>query len=163
MGVFFLGIYHPIFFGFLSGTLTVIPYIGITIGASLPAILALVTKDSAWYAVGVVAVHAVVQFLEGNFITPKVTGSRISINAMAAILALIVGGKIWGIPGMILAVPAIGIAKILMSYSPSYKPLAALIDDRAVPEPVQIETDESANEQSTPNENNEKAEEETES
>jgi predicted PurR-regulated permease PerM len=163
IGLFFLGIDHPIFFGFLSGTLTVIPYIGITIGASLPAILALVTKDSAWYAVGVVAVHAVVQFLEGNFITPKVTGSRISINAMAAILALIVGGKIWGIPGMILAVPAIGIAKILMSYSPSYKPLAALIDDRAVPEPVQIETDESANEQSTLNENNENAEEETES
>ena len=148
IGLLILGIDHAIFFGFLSGTLTVIPYIGISIGASLPAILALITKDSAWYAVGVVAVHAFVQFLEGNFITPRITGSRISINAMAAILALIVGGKIWGIPGMILAVPAIGIAKILMSYSPSYKPLAALIDDRVPVATVQKEEIKSASEHS---------------
>lgn len=129
IGLLILGIEHAIFFGFLSGMLTVIPYVGITIGATFPAMLALVTKDSAWYAVGVVGVHAFVQFLEGNFITPKVTGSRISINAMAAILALLVGGKIWGIPGMILAVPAVGIAKILMSYSTTFKPFVSLMDD----------------------------------
>jgi predicted PurR-regulated permease PerM len=133
IGLLILGIEHAIFFGFLSGVLTVIPYIGITVGAALPALLALITKDSAWYAVGVVGVHAFVQFLEGNFITPKVTGSRISINAMAAILALLVGGKIWGIPGMILAVPFIGILKILLSYSDSFKPLASLMDDSEVP------------------------------
>jgi putative heme transporter len=133
IGLLMLGIEHAIFFGFLSGCLTVIPYVGITVGATLPAVLALVTKDSAWYAVGVVGVHAFVQFLEGNFITPKVTGSRISINAMAAILALLVGGKIWGIPGMILAVPAIGIVKILLAYSNAFKPLAALMDDSEVP------------------------------
>jgi putative heme transporter len=138
IGLLILGIDHAIFFGFLSGTLTVIPYVGITIGAALPAMLALITKDSAWYAVGVVAVHAFVQFMEGNFITPKVTGSRISINAMAAILALLIGGKIWGIPGMILAVPAVGIAKILMSYSNSFKHFVILMDDvePAKPEPV---------------------------
>lgn len=132
IGLLLLGIEHAIFFGFLSGCLTVIPYVGITVGAALPAILALITKDSVWYAVGVVGVHAFVQFLEGNFITPKVTGSRISINAMAAILALLIGGKIWGIPGMILAVPAIGIIKILLSYTKSLKPLASLMDDSDV-------------------------------
>jgi predicted PurR-regulated permease PerM len=132
IGLLLLGIEHAIFFGFLSGALTVIPYVGITVGATLPAILALITKDSAWYAVGVVGVHAFVQFLEGNFITPKVTGSRISINAMAAILALLIGGKIWGIPGMILAVPSIGIIKILFSYTDSLKPLASLMDDSEV-------------------------------
>jgi putative heme transporter len=136
IGLLLLGIEHAIFFGFLSGALTVIPYVGITIGAALPAMLALITKDSAWYAVGVVGVHAFVQFLEGNFITPKVTGSRISINAMAAILALLIGGKIWGIPGMILAVPTIGIVKILLSYSTSLKPLASLMDDSDVVESV---------------------------
>jgi predicted PurR-regulated permease PerM len=129
IGLLILGIDHAIFFGFLSGALTVIPYVGITVGAALPALLALITKDSLWYAVGVVGVHAFVQFLEGNFITPKVTGSRISINAMAAILALLIGGKIWGIPGMILAVPTVGILKILFSYTESLKPLSSLMDD----------------------------------
>jgi predicted PurR-regulated permease PerM len=130
IGLLLLGIDHAIFFGFLSGTLTMIPYIGITIGAALPTLLALVTKDSGWYAVGVIAVHGFVQFLEGNFITPKITGSKISINALAAIVALLVGGKIWGIAGMILAVPAVGILKILLSYSNSLKPFVILLEDK---------------------------------
>lgn len=130
IGLLILGVEHAIFFGFLSGTLTMIPYVGITIGATLPTLVALVTKDSAWYAVGVIAVHGVVQFLEGNFITPKITGSKISINALAAIVALLVGGKIWGIAGMILAVPAVGILKILVSYSSSLKPFVILLEDK---------------------------------
>ncbi len=129
IGLLILGIDHAIFFGFFSGMLTMIPYVGITLGATLPALLALVTKDSAWYAVGVVGVHAFVQFLEGNFITPKITGSRISINALAAIIALLIGGKIWGIAGMILAVPFVGILKIILSYSADFKPLVILLGD----------------------------------
>ncbi len=129
IGLLILGIDNAIFFGFLSGMLTMIPYIGITIGAALPTLMALLTKDSGWYAVGVIAIHAFVQFLEGNFITPKITGSRISINALAAIFALLVGGKIWGIAGMILAVPAVGILKIVLSYSNSLKPLVILLGD----------------------------------
>lgn len=129
IGLLILGIDHAIFFGFLSGLLTMIPYVGISIGATLPTLLALITKESGWYAVGVIGVHAFVQFLEGNFITPKITGSRISINALAAIVALLVGGKIWGIVGMILAVPAVGILKIVISYSSSFKPWVILLGD----------------------------------
>lgn len=129
VGLLILGIDHAIFFGFFSGMLTTIPYVGITIGATLPMLLALVTKDSAWYAVGVVGVHGFVQFLEGNFITPKITGSRISINALAAIIALLIGGEIWGIAGMILAVPCVGILKIILSYSTDLKPLVILLGD----------------------------------
>ena len=140
IGLLILGIPHAIFFGFLSGLLTMIPYVGITIGATFPTILALITKDSAWYAVGVVGVHMFVQFLEGNFITPKITGSRISINALAAIIALLVGGKIWGIAGMILAVPAVGVLKIILSYSKELKPLVILLGDEKNGEPeVHIE------------------------
>ncbi|HLZ17470.1 MAG TPA: AI-2E family transporter [Cyclobacteriaceae bacterium] len=135
IGLLILGIDHAIFFGFLSGMLTMIPYVGITLGATMPALLALVTKDSAWYAVGVIGLHMTVQFLEGNFITPKITGSRISVNALAAIIALLVGGKIWGIPGMILAVPSVGILKIILSYSNELKPLVILLGDEKNGEP----------------------------
>lgn len=129
IGLLILGIDHAIFFGFLSGFLTMIPYVGITIGAALPTIIALLTKDSAWYAVGVIGVHSFVQFLEANFITPKITGSKISVNALAAIIALLIGGKIWGIAGMILAVPLLGILKILLAYSKSLKRLVILLGD----------------------------------
>lgn len=145
IGLLLLGIDHAIFFGFLSGALTLIPYVGITIGATLPALLALITKDSAWYAVGVVGVHAAVQFLEGNFITPKITGSKISVNALAAILALLIGNLLLGIAGMILAVPAVGILKILMASSTSLRPFVILLEDKS-PDPVlAIDPDESSN------------------
>lgn len=129
IGLLALGIPHAIFFGILSGILTIIPYVGIFIGALFPTIMALITKDSYWYAIGVVIVFTVVQFLEGNFITPRITGSKVSINALAAIIALLIGGKILGIAGMILAVPAIGVVKILIAYSHQLKPFVILLGD----------------------------------
>ncbi len=129
IGLLALGIDHAIFFGILSGVLTIIPYVGIIIGALFPILMALITKDSIWYSVGVVIVFTVVQFLEGNFITPRITGSKVSINALAAIVALVIGGKILGIAGMILAVPAIGVLKILLSHSQRLKPLVILLED----------------------------------
>jgi predicted PurR-regulated permease PerM len=136
IGLLILGVDHAIFFGILTGVLTIIPYIGIFIGATLPVMMALVTKDSAWYAVGVIGVFSTVQFLEGNFISPRITGSKVSINALAAIIALLIGGKILGIAGMILAVPSIGVAKIFLSYSDTLKPFVILLgDDNAVDKP----------------------------
>lgn len=128
-GLLILEIDHAIFFGILSGVLTIIPYVGIFIGALFPVLMALITKDSALYALGVVIVFTVVQFLEGNFITPRITGSKVSINALAAIIALLIGGKILGIAGMILAVPAIGVLKIILSYSVHLKPFVILLGD----------------------------------
>jgi putative heme transporter len=129
IGLLVVGIDHAIFFGILSGVLTVIPYIGIIIGSLFPIVMALITKDSIWYSVGVVIVFAIVQFLEGNFITPRVTGSKVSINALAAIVALLIGGKILGIPGMILSIPSIGILKIILDYSPRLRPFIILLED----------------------------------
>lgn len=130
IGLLIVGIDHAIFFGILSGLLTIIPYVGIILGAAFPVILALITKDSWWYAVGVVIVFTVVQFLEGNFITPKITGSKVSINAFAAIIALLLGGKILGISGMILAVPAIGVMRVLLAHSAHLKPFVILLEDK---------------------------------
>jgi predicted PurR-regulated permease PerM len=103
--------------------------------------MALITKDSAWYALGVIIVFTVVQFLEGNFITPRITGSKVSINALAAIIALLIGGKILGIAGMILAVPAIGILKIILSYSEHLKPFVILLGDDNPKEKAQDPTE----------------------
>lgn len=129
VGLLALGIDHAIFFGILSGVLTIIPYVGIAIGALFPVLMAIITKDSIWYSVGVVIVFFVVQFLEGNFITPRITGSKVSINALAAIIALVLGGKILGIAGMILAVPSIGVMKILLSHTSHLKPFVILLED----------------------------------
>lgn len=129
IGLAILGIDHAIFFGVFAGLLTIIPYVGIFIGATLPAIFALLTKDSIWYTIGVIGLFSVVQFLEGNFITPRITGSKVSINALAAIVALVIGGKILGIAGMILAVPLTGVLKVILAHSTHLKSFVILLDD----------------------------------
>jgi len=137
VGLLILGIDHAIFFGILSGLLTIIPYVGIFIGALMPVVMALLTKDSLWYPAGVVIIFSIVQFLEGNFITPRITGSKVSINALAAIIALLIGGKVLGIAGMILAVPALGIIKILLLHTTHLKHFVILIEDTPVEKPEQ--------------------------
>ena len=138
IGLWIVGIDYAIFFGFLAALLTIIPYIGIFIGSLLPIAFALLTKDSAWSAVGVIAVFSIVQFAESNFITPKIVGSRVSINPFAAIVALLIGGQLWGAAGMILSIPLTAILKVIFDTQPSTKALgyflgSELTDDKDDP------------------------------
>jgi len=127
VGLKLLGIEYAIFFGLLGALLTIIPYFGIFIGAIFPTLIAFATYDSIWYPLGVIGVFSIVQFLEGNIITPKITGSKVQVNAMAAIVSLTIGGELWGASGMILALPFVAILKILCDKIPSLQPLGYLL------------------------------------
>ncbi|MEZ4877150.1 MAG: AI-2E family transporter [Flavobacterium sp.] len=121
IGLLLLGIDYPFFFGFLCALLLLIPYIGIIIGSLLPALVALATKDSFWYAIGVIGIFSFIQFIEGNFITPKITGSKVSINAFVSILSIVVFAMLWGTTGMILALPITASLKVLFDHSPRFQ------------------------------------------
>lgn len=126
IGLWIIGIEHALFFAVFASILAIIPYIGIIIG-SLPAIIfALLFTESLLTPLGVVAVFAIVQFLEGNFISPNVLGSRVSINPMVALVALLVGAELWGISGMILVVPFIGVLKHTFDQIEELKPFGYL-------------------------------------
>jgi predicted PurR-regulated permease PerM len=127
IGLWSLGIESPLFFGFLGGILVIIPYIGILIGSALPFLVALVTKDSAWYAVGVLAVFFFVHIMEGNLITPYVVGSKVSINPLIAIFSLLLFGKLWGLSGLILALPVTAICKIIFDLLPGFKAVGFIL------------------------------------
>jgi predicted PurR-regulated permease PerM len=129
VGLLILGIDNAIFFGFLAALLLLIPYIGIIIGSLLPAIVALATKDSLWYPIGVIAIFVFIQFIEGNFITPKITGSKVSINAFVAILSIILFSMLWGTAGMIVALPVIASLKVVFDTIPELKPYGFLIGE----------------------------------
>lgn len=127
--LYFIGIEHALFFGFFAAFLAILPYIGVAIGSALPILVALITKDSYLAALAVAASFAVVQFLEGNFITPYVVGNQVSINALVAITALLLFGKLWGIGGMILALPVTAILKVIFDASPRLEAWGFLLGD----------------------------------
>ncbi len=132
IGLLILGIDYAIFFGTFGAFLLLIPYIGITIGALLPITIALLTKDSPIYALGVLALFMSVQAFESNFITPYVVGSKVSINSFAAILALLLGGQLWGMAGLVLALPSIAILKVVFDNVDSLKPYGFLLGEAEV-------------------------------
>ena len=129
VGLLVLGIPYAWFFGILASLLMLLPYIGIAIGSVLPALFALATKDSAWYAVGVVAWFQVVQFLEGNFLTPNIVGSKVSINPLMALIGLLLGGMLFGLAGLILAIPITAVLKVVFDAIPSMKAFGFLIGE----------------------------------
>lgn len=129
IGLLLLGIEYPFFFGFLCALLLLVPYIGIIIGSLLPALIALATKDSYWYAVGVIGIFGFIQLIEGNFITPKITGSKVSLNAFVSILSIVLFSMLWGIPGMILALPITASLKVIFDYSDRMKPMGFLLGE----------------------------------
>lgn len=124
-----LDVRHAVFFGFLAGLLNIIPYLGPLIGAILPFLYALLTKDSYFYPIAIVVSFTIVQFLEGTFLTPKITGSNVNLNAFVTIVGLLIGGAIWGIPGMILIIPTLAILRKLFDLSDATKPYAYLFGE----------------------------------
>ncbi|GAB3223703.1 AI-2E family transporter [Hymenobacter seoulensis] len=131
IGLLALGVKFAVFFAIFASVLAVIPYIGIMIGATVPAIITLVETGSVVQAALVIGVFVVVQFLEGNFITPMITGSQVSINPLAAILALILGNELWGTPGMILSIPIMAVAKVILDANKITEPWGFLLGDTA--------------------------------
>ncbi len=129
IGLLLLNVKFAIFFAIFASVLAVIPYIGIMVGATIPALITLVETGSPAKAAAVVGVFVFVQFLEGNFITPMITGSKVSINPMAAIVALILGGELWGTPGMILSIPLMAVLKVVFDANKTTEPWGFLLGD----------------------------------
>ena len=127
--LFALGVKHAIFFGMFAGLLNIIPYLGPSLGAILPFLFALLTKDSLFYPLAVVVAFTLIQFLESTYLTPKITGANVNLNAFVTFLGLLIGGAIWGIVGMILIIPTIAIVKKLFELNPETEPYGYLFGE----------------------------------
>jgi len=129
-GLYILGIPHPFLFGFIASVLTFIPYVGILVASLLPISMAWITYNSIWYPIGVVGIFALVQYLEANVIFPLAVSSRLKINTLVTIMVIIAGGLIWGVSGMILFVPFLGILKLVADRTPDLKTLSIILGEK---------------------------------
>jgi predicted PurR-regulated permease PerM len=127
IGLLALGVKHAILFGMLCSIMTIIPYVGIVVSALLPISVAWITTNSVWYPLGVIAVFSFVQYLEANVIFPKVVGTEIHVSTWATLVAIIAGGILWGVSGMILFIPFVAILKIVTDHIDEWKPLNSLL------------------------------------
>lgn len=126
VGLLIIGIEYALFFGIVSALMNFIPYFGTLIGGSIPLLYTLVSphpSDALW----VVILFLGIQLLENNILTPHITGGRVTINPLFTIFAIILGGLCWGIPGMFISVPFLGIFKVVCQNVKPLKPIAFLL------------------------------------
>lgn len=128
-GLMIINIKYAFFWGFLAAFLAIIPYIGTFLGGLLPFLYALATTETTWQPLAVVILFAIIQTIEGNLLTPKVVGGSVKINSLVAIMALILGSAMWGVPGLILALPLAAIFKLTFQQIDALKPVALLMSD----------------------------------
>ncbi len=129
LGLWLIGIKYAPLWGSLAALLAIIPYIGTTLGGTLPFLYALVTTGTFWQPAAVVILYMSIQQIEGNFITPNVVGSSIKINPLVVIFSMILGGFIWGIAGLIIALPMVAIIRVLLLENSHWRPVGLLLDN----------------------------------
>ena len=114
IGLTIIGLPYSLVIGVIAGMGNLIPYLGPIIGF-IPALFAVAISPEGftiWGLVQVVAVFAIVQFLEGTFVYPIAVGSSVNLHPLLVILGITVGGRLGGVIGMLIAIPLISVVKV---------------------------------------------------
>lgn len=124
-----VGIKHALLIGVIFAVLNLIPYVGALLGNLIGVMLTLTSSTELWPVVTVLAVIAGVQFLDNNILMPRIVGSKVKINALFAILGVIIGGSIAGVSGMFLSMPLIAVLKVIFDRTETFKQWGVLLGD----------------------------------
>lgn len=127
LGLFFIGVKFALLLGIIWGLCNFIPYFGVLIGAVFPLAMAIFTGETAREVASVFAFFLIIQFIENYILTPHITGGGVQVNPLVTIISIIAAAWIWGIPGMFVVIPVVGIAKIILDNNARTRPLAYLI------------------------------------
>ncbi len=122
-----IGIENAIFFAILWGLLEIIPYIGNITGTVLTVIFAAINGTHPLILAGIVMSYGIIQLVQTWFFEPLIMGPQVKINPLFTIIALVLGELLWGIPGLVLAIPLTALLKIICDHIPTLKPYGFLI------------------------------------
>ncbi len=127
-----IGVPYAVLLGVLGALLNVIPYIGGLVAMILPVLVALSTMEPVT-ALFVIGAYVAVQFIDNNVIVPRIVASKVKLNALMSIIVVLLGGALWGIAGMFLAIPLTAIIKVVLDRIEPLKPFGFLLGDTMPP------------------------------
>lgn len=128
-GLMLFGIKHALLIGLLFAFLNLIPYVGALLGNILGMLITLASSPDLGPVLTVLIVISAAQLLDNNILMPRIVGSQVSINPLATIVGVIVGGLIAGIAGMFLALPIMAVLKIIFDHSDHLKAWGVLLGE----------------------------------
>ena len=135
-----LGVKYSIFLGSFFGVLTLVPAVGSLMAIFTATVTAIITGHSIGSALLIASVLLGISCVENYLLTPKLVGNRLNLNAMTCFIGLFAGGLMWGVWGMFLSVPILGVLRIAFAGIPSLQPWGELLADKTDVEPLKINT-----------------------
>lgn len=115
-GLAILGVDLAMLLGLVAGLASIVPYLGVIIGVLSSTVAAYVQFQDPLILVGVGVVFGAGQLLEGMVLTPKLVGDRIGLHPVAVIFAILAGGQLFGFVGVLIALPAAAVIRVLLSH-----------------------------------------------
>ncbi|MFM9985949.1 MAG: AI-2E family transporter [Flavobacteriales bacterium] len=131
-GLLILGIDYAVLLGICGALLNVIPYIGALISVGVFMLVALMTKTPV-YLLYVAIMYLFIQFIDNNYVVPRIVGSRVKLNALVSLVVVVAGAAVWGIPGMFLSIPLLAIVKLIFDRIDGFKAWGFLLGQVVVP------------------------------
>lgn len=111
------GIHYPLVLGFIAGTLSLIPYIGLFISLTLALIVSLFSGDPVWIKmVFVLGIFGTLQILEASVLSPNILGRQVGLHPVMLVLALLVFGYFLGFIGLIIAIPTTAVLLLTVKF-----------------------------------------------
>jgi predicted PurR-regulated permease PerM len=130
IALFILGVQYAILMGVLGALLNVLPFFGGILAALLPIMVATITKDGYNTQIGIAVSYMIIQFTDNHFLIPYIVSAKVRINALLSVVAVLLGGAVWGLSGMFLSIPFIGVLKIVFDRIPELQPWGRLLGDK---------------------------------
>lgn len=114
IGLYFLKMDFAFLVGIVAGLLNLVPYLGLILGLAGASLISLVQFGSFFHLAGVVAIFLMVQALEGFLLTPRILGRGLGLHPLVILVAVVLGGELFGFLGVLLAVPGTAVLKVLL-------------------------------------------------
>jgi predicted PurR-regulated permease PerM len=117
IGLVAIDLKFAVVIGILSGALKFLPYIGTAIGVVI-AVTTGVTQSGwdSYLMLGIAGTYLITEFIESSFLSPRIIGDRMRLNPALVIFAVLIGGKLWGVVGIFIAIPVVAVAKVLLAF-----------------------------------------------
>lgn len=122
-----IGVKYAIFLGIFAATLSFIPYFGTLFSALIPLTFSLIMSSNPYQPFVIILYFIFITFIDHNILTPTITGGNVNLNPLVTILGLILAAEIWGIPGMIIIVPILGVIKIILDNVEGWEPYGYIL------------------------------------
>ena len=114
--------------GPIAGIAILLPYVGVIL-STIPAVAVAFFQYDGEKALLVFLVYSLMQFLEGNVLTPYIVGGKVKLFPLTVMIAFLFWGTIWGVPGAVLAVPLTSAIKVVCEHIRGWEGFARLLGD----------------------------------